>query len=238
MNDPPLAFWRRRFVLFAAAMLIIGFALNLIIAMIIVAASPTPMLAALIRSTTGQAVFHEPLLNNRMRTMMRDDDEPSVSVSGSAGMRVITIHEVLSSIPASDSDMHIHVGQILRPRHITLMVGWPAKSLHGEWMLTLSDTGHSKKRDKLITLPQGWFQFEKYMPYGPLPTGTLFNTLFYSLIIAGLWIAISSVRERLRSRMGRCPSCAYDITGLVICPECGAHVDGAADRAAGGSQTT
>jgi len=62
----------------------------------------------------------------------------------------------------------------------------------------------------------------------PILPGGLFNALFWGGIFyilttdtkRSIWFFI---RHR-RRRKGRCPYCAYDITGLTTCPECGQPV--------------
>ena len=54
-----------------------------------------------------------------------------------------------------------------------------------------------------------------------LPLGTTINTLFYAAIVFVLWIAPGALIRRNRARRGLCRRCAYDITGVAVCPECG-----------------
>jgi len=54
-----------------------------------------------------------------------------------------------------------------------------------------------------------------------LPLGTIINTLFYAALLFALWITPGALVYWNRARRGRCTRCAYDITGVVICPECG-----------------
>lgn len=59
------------------------------------------------------------------------------------------------------------------------------------------------------------------LPLRPLFPGFLLNTLAYAILA---WTAVASLtnsRARLRTRRGTCPKCAYDLTNLTTCPECG-----------------
>jgi hypothetical protein len=57
-------------------------------------------------------------------------------------------------------------------------------------------------------------------PTEPLP-GFLYNTLIFTAAVLLASEAAARLRARSRRRRGRCPACAYDITGLPTCPECG-----------------
>lgn len=54
-----------------------------------------------------------------------------------------------------------------------------------------------------------------------LPLGTTLNTLFYAAILLALWITPGVLIRWNRARRGLCRRCAYDITGVAVCPECG-----------------
>jgi hypothetical protein len=57
-------------------------------------------------------------------------------------------------------------------------------------------------------------------PTEPLP-GFLYNTLIFTAAVLLVSEAAARLRTHSRRRRGVCPACAYDITGLPTCPECG-----------------
>ena len=64
------------------------------------------------------------------------------------------------------------------------------------------------------------------LPYAPIWTGLVMNTLLYA---AMLWVLMGApfvVRRWRRQRTGRCFRCGYDLRGAdhEVCPECGAEV--------------
>ncbi|MCA9281548.1 MAG: hypothetical protein H6812_12670 [Phycisphaeraceae bacterium] len=64
-----------------------------------------------------------------------------------------------------------------------------------------------------------WFSSDRR--WSLLPLGTIINTLFYAAILFVLWIAPGVLIRWNRARRGLCRHCAYNITGVAVCPECG-----------------
>src|SRR5436190_180033 len=62
------------------------------------------------------------------------------------------------------------------------------------------------------------------LPYFVLPSGFIFNTIFYAAILWLLFAAPFALRRRIRARRGQCPGCAYPIGTSDVCTECGAAV--------------
>jgi hypothetical protein len=61
------------------------------------------------------------------------------------------------------------------------------------------------------------------LPLLPLWPGFAINTVFYAMILWGLFAAPFALRRRMRIKRGLCPKCAYDLRGSGgACPECGA----------------
>src|SRR5262249_19045849 len=61
------------------------------------------------------------------------------------------------------------------------------------------------------------------LPIWPVPSGFAINTVFYAVVLWGLWLVPGFVRRRIRVRRGRCAKCGYDLRASTtgVCPECG-----------------
>lgn len=61
------------------------------------------------------------------------------------------------------------------------------------------------------------------LPYQPLWTGLVMNTLIYSLAWVALLLGPAMLRRWLRRRRGLCERCGYDLRNVAHarCPECG-----------------
>lgn len=61
------------------------------------------------------------------------------------------------------------------------------------------------------------------IPYGPIWSGLLVNTLLYAAILFGLFTMTRTYRHVSRRRRGLCQYCAYDLREVEHerCPECG-----------------
>lgn len=69
--------------------------------------------------------------------------------------------------------------------------------------------------------------FVAHLPLMPVWPGFAINTLLYAAVAAALLAGPGKLRRALRRRRGQCTRCGYDLAGLAQCPECG-HVDTAA----------
>ena len=112
------------------------------------------------------------------------------------------------------------------------LYGWPAPTLtYGTndisraeiWgAIRLLDTRRSTRH--YFVGSDAWSQY--LLPYRVVLGGFVLNTLFYgSLCAALICVADMLVRLRRRRRLhaGLCDNCSYNVTGLDVCPECGAQ---------------
>lgn len=69
---------------------------------------------------------------------------------------------------------------------------------------------------------EGSIEFRgRRLPYLPVWPGFVANTLLFALIAFPLVLLPGNVSRWRRAACGRCIACAYDLTGLTTCPECG-----------------
>lgn len=104
--------------------------------------------------------------------------------------------------------------------------GWPLRSASDWWRLAAPwNRPDSSEQGGFLSLPvsKRWpFLFK--IPIRPLWSGFVLNTIFYAALAWGLWQLPLAIRRRRRRARGRCPRCAYALTGLPPhspCPECG-----------------
>ena len=76
---------------------------------------------------------------------------------------------------------------------------------------------------------RGWFLnpfFEEstILPFHPIWSGLIINTLFYAVLIWGVVSGPGVARRAFRKYRNRCPACAYPIGTSAICTECGYHL--------------
>ncbi len=70
---------------------------------------------------------------------------------------------------------------------------------------------------------EGSFEFRgRRLPYLPVWPGFAGNTVVFALVAFPLVVLPGTIIRMRRAVRGRCTACAYDITGLATCPECGA----------------
>lgn len=64
------------------------------------------------------------------------------------------------------------------------------------------------------------------LPYNPIWSGLLANSLAYGFVWLMVFTAIGFARRAVRRGRGRCTRCNYDLSGAVtpVCPECGRAV--------------
>lgn len=129
-----------------------------------------------------------------------------------------------------------------------LQVGWPflclgayrpydeleADDVDG-WFLNLSvnvaladgspNSLNSSRWHNLIVLPSRsnmhLLDSGRALPTKPLWLGLAANTIILGGVPLMVYLSIVWLRERRRSKRGRCERCGYDLAGLVDCPECG-----------------
>ncbi len=104
--------------------------------------------------------------------------------------------------------------------------GWPFTSWKGEWRT--KELAGSAENWYCIPVKKPGVRLSILLPLMPVFPGALFNAIFWG----GVFFVFTTdtkrsvlffVRHR-RRRRGLCPHCAYDITGLTTCPECGQSV--------------
>ena len=110
--------------------------------------------------------------------------------------------------------------------------GLPVRSMQCEGHATLTSmppTSVSMEFTDSIKTPSGfgWLGIPsgKILPTRPIWPGFAINTVFYAVILRGLYAAPFALRRRSRVKRGLCPKCAYDLRGRApmseVCPECG-----------------
>jgi hypothetical protein len=112
--------------------------------------------------------------------------------------------------------------------------GWPLVAFQSVVILQAPATSLEPARGLLggVGVPERWVcRFDVYdvqvvyrnprLPLVPVLPGLAVDTALFAFVA---WLALfghGSLRRTLRRRRGRCPQCAYELGGLVTCPECG-----------------
>ncbi len=109
--------------------------------------------------------------------------------------------------------------------------GWPFLCLWCEFDLVRSEVGYETATLGGIALPSSRWTFGvphgEGLPLRPIWFGFFVNSVVYSLIWAAIAFAVTggprSIQRRERRRVGRCPTCGYDLVHKFDagCPECG-----------------
>lgn len=111
--------------------------------------------------------------------------------------------------------------------------GWPRVSFQCSMEATI-ELEKVRRRDPSQTaalqnwnsglLPPPWLHSRGYpLPYDPVWTGVLANSLLYGAL---LWLLLAgpfAVRRHIRRRTGRCVRCGYPAGASPTCTECGAE---------------
>lgn len=112
--------------------------------------------------------------------------------------------------------------------------GWPMHALMCE--LEVLDDGHFVYAIGVIdgiplssvyrpgVLMGSEFYDATALPLRPIWSGFAINTLFYAVVLYGLWSMPLVARRAMRRREGRCATCGYDLRATRAqdpCPECG-----------------
>jgi hypothetical protein len=129
--------------------------------------------------------------------------------------------------------MVFHTGQAAPPSDAEASIytaGWPLRALRCEaaWRRGEPEFRWSIQEPRWLARDRSRDCIMQGRPRGlpllPIPLGFTLDTLFYAAILAGLFVAPSHIRSRLRLRRGLCPACGYDLAGNTtgVCPECGA----------------
>ena len=67
-------------------------------------------------------------------------------------------------------------------------------------------------------------EYQDELPLRPIWPAFALNTLFYAAIVFGASRLLIAIRRSQRRRRNRCIRCAYPVSGLATCPECGTPV--------------
>lgn len=94
--------------------------------------------------------------------------------------------------------------------------GWPFRCLVGAVVETREFDGKALHgADVRVWITAAGF------PYQPLWLGLTANALLVSTPIVAILLVLRHARRRWRASRNRCPRCAYQMSGLTRCPECG-----------------
>ena len=101
--------------------------------------------------------------------------------------------------------------------------GWPMRSWYGAF-----DTFTEQSVWAVQSKNSYFVEHPALYPYRPMFFGFIVNSVLYAVCLACLFKVMSRLRLRYRQAVrrgkGLCPHCAYNITGLSTCPECGQPV--------------
>jgi len=113
----------------------------------------------------------------------------------------------------------------------TIRAGWPLTSLDTSDYDMSGATSYaafarlaSASGDRPSTFNLGLTRLgakHRPIPTRIVPIGFAFNSVLYAVLIGAVARFGTAQRRGHRLRSGRCPDCAYPLTGGPICPECG-----------------
>ncbi len=114
--------------------------------------------------------------------------------------------------------------------------GWPLRTLRcrnlaeidmgGRMSITISANTANPIEGGIVLSPfptgspaQSW----RALPYQPIWTGVVVNTILYAPLVWILTVSFLKMRRVIRRKRGLCVKCAYDLRGdfSAGCPECG-----------------
>ena len=120
-----------------------------------------------------------------------------------------------------------------------MRAGWPLRTLRCRNLVeiemggTISITINANKANPIqggIVLTQFSIgnpaQSWRALPYQPVWSGIVINTIFYAATLWFLSIGPFEVRRMIRRKRGHCIKCGYDLRGAEheVCPECGGEL--------------
>lgn len=102
--------------------------------------------------------------------------------------------------------------------------GWPWPALARQTLLT------HPNEPRWLTATSPTFEYlgsievrGRDLPYLPVWRGLIGNTLLFALVALPIVMVPGVIVRWRRVLPGHCAACGYDVTGLAICPECGAR---------------
>jgi len=116
--------------------------------------------------------------------------------------------------------------------YVEFASGWPSYALRYYGPVLLFQTGSSGGPDYSdvngclqIEIPKSMIRkrYLNKLPFYPLWSGFLTNTIVYTAIAWTLWSSPFVIRHVIRRKRGRCIKCGYDLRNVEHekCPECG-----------------
>ena len=102
--------------------------------------------------------------------------------------------------------------------------GWPRHAFTGR---TAVMPDRSSRIDTMFAIGPKQFRSRArrtILPYGPIWTGHIVNTLCFAAMISLLIMGWITAKHRMRLRTRRCPFCAYPFGDSPVCTECGRDV--------------
>lgn len=117
--------------------------------------------------------------------------------------------------------------------------GWPALALYRrqvgtqtDWIQTLEDGIEISDRQLIFPTVRSSKSNTQYriglyinrvLPYGIYWPGFIINTLIYAVIWLFIFLTISKIKNKYRTKQGHCPACNYNLRNNMEsgCPECG-----------------
>jgi hypothetical protein len=231
-NAAPRRRWRQRHPLTLAYALLLGTIINSSVAWALALWSPA--------GAEGVGFY-----TGRLPTTLSADaaaSSPETSQPGDELLRKhgirkdgagITLYLVGSESPDGSTAVGQHPFDVLRS-------GWPFESLScrreftnpaeifapapaTDYMIQGGVAAPAWARPRLFTDSLGVVGSNdtRPIPLTPRWGGMVAGALFYAAILVGLLETWRTARALVRRRRNRCPTCAYQLTGEPICPECG-----------------
>ena len=105
---------------------------------------------------------------------------------------------------------------------IELASGWPLLSVRCDYVATSISQIDRLRGGIVFSTPSA--AASRVLPFQPIWPGFAINTLFYAVVLWGLFAAPFALRRRRRIKRGLCPKCAYPIGDSPVCTECGAAI--------------
>lgn len=102
--------------------------------------------------------------------------------------------------------------------------GWPLRAWRGSSVMYEAPGGYTTRSSAMTNVrdPTGMTRWGFLVPYGPVWTGIVLNSLVGAVFVWTLLVVPGAVRRARRGWCGACVGCGYDLAGgSLVCPECG-----------------